>query len=96
MADSDWERDLWNDFEGDKKIFWKEVKRVRKSELARDEMEKDVNGQILRDSVQVRRGAEYFKQVLNEADVRGGKYQCSCQFTDAVLGYLNEIAISLE
>ena len=33
----------------------KEVKRVRKGEQARDEMVKDVNGQILRDGVQVRR-----------------------------------------
>ena len=32
---------------------------------------KDVNGQILRDSVRVRRRwAEYFEQVLNIADVR--------------------------
>ena len=39
---------MGNDFEGNKKIFWKEVKLVRKGEQARDEMEKDVNGQILR------------------------------------------------
>ena len=32
-----------------KKIFWKEVKRVRKGEQAREEMVKDVNTQILRD-----------------------------------------------
>ena len=32
-------------------MFWKEVKRVRKSEQARDKMVKDVNGQILRDGV---------------------------------------------
>ena len=32
---------------------------------------KDVNGQILRDGVEVRRRwAEYFEQVLNVADVR--------------------------
>ena len=30
----------------------------------------DVNGQILRDGVEVRRWAEYFEQVLNVADVR--------------------------
>ena len=28
-------------------MFWKEVKRVRKGEQAREEMVKDVNGQIL-------------------------------------------------
>ena len=33
---------IGNDFEGNKKIFWKEVKRVRKGEHTRDEMLKDV------------------------------------------------------
>ena len=49
-------------------MFWKEVKRVRKGEQARNEMVKDKNGQILR--VELRRWAEYFEQVLNVADVR--------------------------
>ena len=40
-----------NDFEGNKKMFWKEVKQVRKGE----EMVKDVDGQILRDGLEVRR-----------------------------------------
>ena len=60
-----------NDFEGNKKMLWKEVQRMKKGEQARDEMVKDVNGQILRDGVEVRRRwAEYFEQVLNGADVR--------------------------
>ena len=46
---------LGNDFEGNKKMFCKEVKRVRKGEPAREEMVKDVNGQILHDGVEVRR-----------------------------------------
>ena len=36
-------------------MFWKEVKPVRKGEQAREEMVKDVNGQILGDGVEVRR-----------------------------------------
>ena len=61
----------WNDFECNKKMFWKEVKRLRKGEQARDEMAKNVNGQILRDDVEMRRRwAEYFQQVMNVADVR--------------------------
>ena len=53
------------------KRFWKEVKRVRKGEQAREEMVKDVSGQILRDGVGVRRRwAQYFEQVVNVADVR--------------------------
>ena len=52
-------------------MFWREVKRVRKSEQARDEMVKEVNGQILRDGLEVRRRwAEYFEQVLIVKDVR--------------------------
>ena len=70
MADPRWGERLRNDFEGNKKIFWKEVKRVRKGEQARYEMVKDVNGQIFRDGVEVRRRwAEYFELVLNMADV---------------------------
>ena len=56
MADWLWGERLGNNFEGNKKMFWKEVKRVKKGEHSRDEMEKDVNGQILRDSVEVRDG----------------------------------------
>ena len=64
MADRRWEERLGNDFEGNKKMFWKEVKRVRK-----DEQEMDGNAQILR-GVEVRkRRAEYFGQVLKVADV---------------------------
>ena len=44
MADRRWVERLWNDFEGIRKMFWKEVKRVRKGEQARDGMVKDVNG----------------------------------------------------
>ena len=71
MSNRRWGERLGNDFEGNKKMFWKEVKRVRKGGQARDKMVKDVNGQILRDGREVRRRwAEYFEQVLNVADVR--------------------------
>ena len=65
-------------------MFWKEVNRVRKDEQARDEMVNDVNGQILRDGVEVRRRwAEYSEQVLNVTDVRGANIKCSWQLADA-------------
>ena len=44
MADRRWGERLGKDFEGNKKMFWKEVKRVGKGEQAREEMVKDVNG----------------------------------------------------
>ena len=62
---------MGNDFGCNKTMFWKEVKRVRKGEQERDEMANDVNGQILREGVEVRRRwAEYFEQVVNVADFR--------------------------
>ena len=38
MADWRWGERLGNNFEGNKKMFWKEVKRMKKGEQARDEM----------------------------------------------------------
>ena len=55
MMDWQWGEQLENDFGGNKNMFWKEVKRVRKGEQASDEMVKHVNGQILGDGVEVRR-----------------------------------------
>ena len=55
MADRRWGEPLGNDFEGNKKMFWKDLKRVRKGEQAREEMVKGVRGQILRVGVEVRR-----------------------------------------
>ena len=97
MADQRWGERLGNDFEGNKKMFWKEVKRVRKGEQAREEMVKDVNGQILPDSVDVRRRcAEYFEPVLNVVDVREANINVVGNWRMPVLGDLNERAISLE
>ena len=66
-------------------MFWKEVKRVRKGEQAREEMVKDVHGQILRDGVEVRRWAQYFKPGISQR-CQGCKYQCSWQLVDAGVG----------
>ena len=60
-------------------------------------MVKDVNGQTLRDGVEVRkRWAEYFEQVLNVADVREVNINVVGNFRTPVLGDLNERAISME
>ena len=88
---------LGNYFEGNKKMFWKEAKRVRKGEQAREELVKNVNGQILSDGVYVRRRwAEYFEQVLNVADVRKANINVVGNWHMTVLGDLNERAILLE
>ena len=82
---------MGNDFEGNKKTFWKEVKRVRKGEQAREEIVRDVNGQILRNGVEVRRRwAEYFEQVLNVADVSEANINVVGNWRMLVLGDLNK------
>ena len=48
-----WEGRFGNDFEENKKMFYKEVKRSRKGEKTRDEMLEGVHGLILRDDVEV-------------------------------------------
>ena len=42
MADWRWGERWGKNSEGNKNMFWKEVKRVKKGEQARDEMVKDV------------------------------------------------------
>ena len=97
IADRRWGDRLRNVFNGNKKIFWKKVKGVRKGEQARDEMVKDVNCQILRYGVEVRnRWAENFGQVLNVGDVGEANIDVVGNRRMPVLGDLNERALSLE
>ena len=70
---------------------------MRNGEQARQEMVKAVNGQILRDGVEVRRRwAQYFEQVLNVADVIEANINVVGNWRMPVLGDLNERATSLE
>ena len=53
LADGQWGERLQNDFEGNKMMFWREVKIVRKHEQVKDEIVKDVKkvkyfGMVLR------------------------------------------------
>ena len=54
---ADWRRGerFGNNLEGNKTMFWKEVKRVKKGEKARDEI-KNVNSEILRAGVEEEMG----------------------------------------
>ena len=65
---------------------------MRKGEQARDEMTKDVNTQILRDGVEVRRRwAEYFQQVLHVEIVREANVNVAGDWRMPVLGELMEV-----
>ena len=93
MANRRWGERSGNNFVGNIKMSWKEVKRVRQGEQATEEMVKDVNvnGQILRVGIEVRRRwAEYFMQVLNVADVM----EATINWQMLVFRNLNERAIS--
>ena len=70
---------------------------MRKGEQASEEVVKYVNGQILRNGVEVRKiWAEYFEQVLNVGDVREANINVVGNWRMPVLGDLHERAISLE
>ena len=69
---------------------------MKKGEQERDVMVKDVNGQILRDGVEVRRRrAGYFEQVLNVADVMEANINVVDNWRTPILRDLNGRAISL-
>ena len=70
-ADAKWGRSLTENFERDKKKFWKEVKRVRGGECSREERVKGVDGRLLVEEREVReRWAGYFSELLNVEDER--------------------------
>ena len=63
---------------------------------AKDEMVKDVNGQVLRDYVEVRwKWAKYFEQALNVRVIRKANINVVGNRRMPVLAELNERAISI-
>ena len=70
-ADARWGRCLTENFAENKKMFWKEVKNMRKEGGKKEETVKDVNGQMLTEEGAVnRRWAEHFEELLNFEDDR--------------------------
>ena len=72
-ADERFGRKLSESYQCNRKMFWKEVKRVRKGG-EREEKVKDANGKVLVEKAEVsERWAEYFDELLNVEDVREAK-----------------------
>uniref|UniRef100_A0A8C8DHP6 ribonuclease H n=1 Tax=Oryzias sinensis TaxID=183150 RepID=A0A8C8DHP6_9TELE len=70
-ADERWGRQLTDNFRENKKMFWKEVKRVRKGVSGREEKVKTEDGRMLNEGNAVRkRWAEYFERLLNVEEDR--------------------------
>ena len=71
QADERWGVRVSEKFSESKKVFWKEIKRLRKNESSVEERVKDVNGSILVGANEVKmRWMEYFEDLLNVEDER--------------------------
>ena len=70
-ADARWGRRVTENFAQNKKMFWKEVKQLRKEGGRREETVKDLNGQMLTEGEAVqKRWVEHFEELLNYEDNR--------------------------
>ena len=70
-ADARWGRCVAENFAENKKMFWKEVKQMRREGGKKEETVKDANGQMLTEEGAVnRRWAEHFRELLNFQDDR--------------------------
>ncbi|XP_076031869.1 uncharacterized protein LOC143019772 [Oratosquilla oratoria] len=73
-ADVKWGRSMTENFESNKKMFWKEIKRGRGGESSREEKVKGTDGEMIMEEMAVRgRWAEYFRELLNVKEDREGK-----------------------
>jgi hypothetical protein len=97
-ADVRWGNCLSENFERNKKMFWKEVKRVRKGVSGREEKVKSANGQLLVSEREVReRWAEYFEELLNVEDDREANILAVGNgMRVPILGEVNDVAITNE
>ena len=70
-ADARWGRSVTENFAQNKKMFWKEVKQLRKEGGKKEETVKDLNGQMLTEGEAVnKRWVEHFEELLNYEDNR--------------------------
>jgi len=70
-ANERWCRNVSEKFDENKKMFWKEVKKLRKGNDSMEARVRDVNGNVLCDDKSVKdRWKEYFDMLLNEEDGR--------------------------
>ena len=71
-ADERWGSKLTEDFSGNRKMFWKEVKRTRKEKSGKEETVKASDGTVLTEKNAVQeRWAEYFEGLLNVGGENG-------------------------
>jgi len=97
-VDERWGKRLTENFQVNKKMFWKEVKRTRKGTSGKEERVKAENGRLLIEKDAVRkRWAEYFERLLNvEEDREPEIVAVGRERGMNVLGELNEALITRE
>ena len=70
-ADERWGEGVARNFRERKKMFWKELKRIRRGDSKKEECVKDLGGVVLVEREQILgRWGEYFEGLLNVTDVR--------------------------
>ena len=69
-ANNEWGQKLSREYEENKRKFWKELKRARKSGSKTEETVKDENGRLLKGNDARKRWAEYFEALLNVEEER--------------------------
>ena len=97
-SDERWGKKMTDNFQENKKMFWKEVKRIRKGTSNREERVKDEDGSLLVERKAVeRRWVEYFERLSNVQDNREAVISVmEVENGVNVLGNLNEDRISKE
>ena len=97
-ADERWGRKMTGNFQRNKKMFWKEVKRLRGGASGKEERVKAEDGRMLIEKDAVRkRWAEYFERLLNvEEDREPEIVAVGREQRMNVLGELNEALITRE
>ena len=95
-ADWRWGQKIGENFEQNKKMFWKEVKRLRKGESGREETVKDASGNLLKGDAARVRWAEYFESLLNVEDEREARICAVAGVNVPVMGEENEREVTVE
>ena len=95
-ADWRWGQKIGENFEQNKKMFWKEVKRLRKGESGKEETVKDANGNLLKGDAARVRWAEYFESLLNVTDEKEARICAVAGVNVPVMEEENEREVSVE
>ena len=95
-ANDRWGQDFGRSFEENKKKFWKELKRIRKSGTGTEETVKDRNGRLLKGDDARRRWAEYFENLLNVVEDREAEIMAVAGVQVPVMEAENEGEITKE